>query len=495
MKNSERGRVVPAFSRCLRLALSLLALAALAACAYPTRNVEATALSHIPGTELVPDRDTLIIVTASGGGTRATALTLSVLRALAQVQLPSGTTMDRSIDVISSVSGGSVAAGYFAYAGPSGLDALERDFVRQDMMGKLLSRGLNPVGLIRLATPGVERIDLLIDQLDSTLFHGATFEDLRSRPHSYLILNAGDMVTGTPFSFTQDTFNLLCSDLSKLKLSTAVAASAAFPVALSPVTLTNYSPCPAEKGKIPVWATNAAGSDWNENPSRVMRGRAAVAYAQGNGGDPADPAAPPKKYIHLLDGGITDNLGVNEPYRLLTSQDVSPSLFNRVSQGHVKRVIWVMINARSAPPSNLDTQHATPGMIDMFLGTVDSAIDSKSASNIVLIQDSLKAEWAAAAQSLPPELGANLKAASDHLYVIKVDFDSIADTACRRRFHSVPTSWTLTGQQIDGVMAAGPALLVQAPQFDDALKDIGGTWRGPKPSLADACRLIAGAEP
>ena len=31
-----------------------------------------------------------------------------------------------------------------------------------------------------------------------------------------------------------------------------------------------------------------------------------------------------KKYIHLLDGGIADNLGVSEPYRLLTSDDVPP---------------------------------------------------------------------------------------------------------------------------------------------------------------------------
>ena len=49
----------------------------LAACAYPVRNLPAAQLSHIPGTVLVPDGETLIIVTASGGGTRATALASS----------------------------------------------------------------------------------------------------------------------------------------------------------------------------------------------------------------------------------------------------------------------------------------------------------------------------------------------------------------------------------------------------------------------------------
>jgi len=480
--------------RCKFAMFGAAAVAVLAACSYPTRNIEATTLSHIPGDRLVGDRETLVIVTASGGGTRATALTLSVLRALSHIKLPDNT-MDNSIDVISSVSGGSVAAAYFAYAGPPGLDTLEHDFVRQDGMQHLLLHGLNPVGLARLSTPSVERIDLLIDYLDGSLFRGATFGQLTNDgAHAYLILNAGDMVAGTPFSFTQDTFNLLCSDLRALKLSTAVAASAAFPVALSPVTLTNYSPCKAESGTVPPWATNAASSDWSENPARVMRGRTAVAYAEGNAGDASDPGALPKRYIHLMDGGIADNLGITEPFRLLTTQDVSPSLFNRISQGRVKRIIWVLINARSSPPSQLDTQHATPGLLDMFLGTVDTGIDSKTSSSIVEVQDALQAEWAAAAQSLPGELGANLDQAAKHLFILKVDFDAIENPVCRRQFHSVPTSWTLTDKQIDAVLAAGPALLLQAPQFNRAMGDAGGSWTGPRPTLASACRLIAAAQ-
>ena len=68
----------------------------------------------------------LVIVTASGGGTRATALTLSVLRGLDRILLPDGSTLAQKVDVLSSVSGGSVAAGYFALKGRDGLDTLER---------------------------------------------------------------------------------------------------------------------------------------------------------------------------------------------------------------------------------------------------------------------------------------------------------------------------------------------------------------------------------
>lgn len=59
-------------------------------------------------------KETLVIVTASGAGTRATALTLSVLRGLDGITLDSCAILAQKIDLISSVSGGSVAAGYFA---------------------------------------------------------------------------------------------------------------------------------------------------------------------------------------------------------------------------------------------------------------------------------------------------------------------------------------------------------------------------------------------
>ena len=221
------------------LAIAVVA-AVLAACSYPERNDELDDLDPregyrwrtLAGGEL---DDTLLIVTASGGGTRATALALSTLRGLERLKLASGASLAEEIDVISSVSGGSVAAGYFALSGTAGFDALEQNFIRRDGISALLWKGLNPVGLFELATPSRERSDLLIDYLDETLFNQATFESLRlvgKRP--FLILNATDMVEGTPFSFTQNRFDLICSDLGQFKLSVGVAGAAARPRPLSP---------------------------------------------------------------------------------------------------------------------------------------------------------------------------------------------------------------------------------------------------------------------
>jgi NTE family protein len=472
--------------RHLTLLIAMLAL--LAGCGYPVRNQIATQTSKdapyswatLPAD---PDEGTLVVVTASGGGTRAAALVAAVLQTMHHVRLPDGNSLADEIDIISSVSGGSVTAGYFALHGTAGLDRLTSDFIRRDGMTTLAWRGLNPVGLARLSTPAEERIDLLIDYLDEQLFHQATFADLAAKKRRpYLILNAGDMVEGTPFPFTQYTMDLLCSDLGSVKLSTAVAASAAFPVALSPVTLTNYAPCPGLVSR-PVWINQALATSWHTDPARHTAGRVADAYATGR-----------KRYIHLLDGGIADNLGVAEPYRLLSNEDVSPLLRNQIRAGQIGRIVFVMINARSFSPSELDSDPATPGMIDMLLASINSSIDRATFSTGERLRQLLTqffANEARAAESRKqPEIAENFRRVAKNTHYIAIDFDAIRDAGCRQSFHSIPTTWALPDAQIDGLMAMGEALFAEHPSYREMLSAMGARPDQAFRSIQEACNTL-----
>lgn len=487
--------------RFLAHCLGALLVLALLGCAYPTRNQEAQVISDSSGyrwDNLKPGKleDTLVIVTASGGGTRATALTLSVLSALDKVVLPGGGTLAREVDVISSVSGGSVAAAHFALAGPDGFKALEDDFIRRDGIGALLGAGLNPVGLARLSTMGRERIDLLIDYLDRQLFEGARYQTLLDRGRRpYLLLNAADMVEGVPFAFTQRKLDLLCSDLARLPLATAVAASAAFPVALSPVTLTNYQPCAAVDGRRwpPAWVEAslddpadpfAEPSLWYDNQRRATLGRAEYAYSLGRNA----PAGEQKRYVHLLDGGIADNLGVFEPYRMLTTRDTRPSFLADIDSGRITKLVFIVINARSFATSDLDRSPATPGMLDMLAASINAPIDRATASTADQLRDLLLDKFRqldladkTAAERFQ-KLGRNTA-------LISVDFDAIADQGCRRKFQGIPTSWTLERAQIDAVLQVGGALLANDPAFADLLR-ITAAPRPALPSLKETCETL-----
>ena len=96
----------------------------------------------------------------------------------------------------------------------------------------------------------------------------------------------------------------MSSEIGRSSISSTYGESAAFPVALSPVTLTNYSRCPAQEGKAwpPAWVaaniddpgTGEGESLWHDNPQRATLGRAENAYALGKEGGER-----PKLFIHL----------------------------------------------------------------------------------------------------------------------------------------------------------------------------------------------------
>ena len=458
----------------------LIVAFALSACGYPTRNQLLTDPVHpvkgYRGGQILegPLPKTLVVLTISGGGTRASALGYGVMRALSAVKLKGGDgSLLHAVDMVSSVSGGSVPAAFLALRGPEQLEEFKSAFLTEDGIGRLLWRLLNPYGLLMISTERTERIDPLIDWFDDTLFDGATYRDLRSpeaasgwrRP--YVILNAADMAAEAVFPFHQWRFDLLCSNLEKLPLAVAVAASAAFPVALSPVTLVNYSEpggCKAQKNAIggvwpPEWLRHTdddpappgqAGTSIYTNASRVHRARTGKGYID------HDAAGMRRPYVHLLDGGIADNLGLAEPIRLLTTREIPPSLLSHIDRGRIDRILMLMVNARSDPDSDLDQSKATPGILDMLGATTGSAIDNATFGRLQQLRETIRDLITAAIGT--PEAGLAIDQAL-------VDFDMIGNPDCRRRFKNIATSWTLEGAGVDALIGIAEALMWKDPGF------------------------------
>ena len=99
----------------LLLACALLATGCATAVAYraPVAGPQMTCI--IPA----PEPDLVVGVALSGGGSRAALFGASGLEALAQVRAPGGASVLDQVTHLSSVSGGSVAASYYAMKKPS----------------------------------------------------------------------------------------------------------------------------------------------------------------------------------------------------------------------------------------------------------------------------------------------------------------------------------------------------------------------------------------
>jgi len=175
----------------------------------------------------------------SGGGIRATLFHLgAILRINEMGHL-------REIERIASVSGGAIGAGLLARV----WDRLEWDggratnlkTVYQPLVMRLAGLPLDiPIVLLGLI-PFVSPARLLAWVLDLLFFRGLTLQDLPKQGDGpRFIFNASDLATGTLFRFSQPymgTYLVGLVEKPTVKVAVAVAASAAFPPLVSPLTL------------------------------------------------------------------------------------------------------------------------------------------------------------------------------------------------------------------------------------------------------------------
>ena len=187
-----------------------------------------------------------IVASFSGGGARASALSYGVLRELARTPIVWEGHRKRLVDeinIINALSGGSFTAAYYALYHDRIFHDFEYRFLRKDWESELRARILrSPKNWLRLLSPYFGRAHILSELLDEALFDRHTFNDLVSSDQRPIIfLHASDMATVSRFEFNQRQFDLICSDLSKLPLSVATAASSALPLILSPLSLKNYA--------------------------------------------------------------------------------------------------------------------------------------------------------------------------------------------------------------------------------------------------------------
>lgn len=490
-----------------------------AACSAPVRNVKLAddsplGLDAKTGYRLIVARrgqqhgvgKTLIVASFSGGGTRGTALAAGALKAMGStVWTATGRSMADEIDIVSSASGGSVTAAHFGLFGIAGLEKLERNFIRKNNISALVLNALRPDHLLLLATPRRARIDSLIDVFRERLFSGPdgkalTYGNLLDRdwiqkqqadgaPHRappYVILNASDMGSGTVFPFIQDWFDLICSDLAKFPIAAAVGASAAFPVALSPVLLKNHTTdgCAAQeaarmRGEWPSksWA-NAIKTSPYVNPSRNRRAQIQAQYIE--------EGSKSKRFVHLLDGGIADNLGISEPLHLLSAATAEGSLRQAILDLDIKRIVWVVVNARSEKGAELDASDATPGTIDQLLAVSNAGVDNTTFARLYQMRNTLRdvltrdiqnqidnavlagngtAEWVQRLRERRLKILRNLD-----IQIIPVDFDFVGMDSCRKALKGIKTWWNLPDREIDLLLAVGSALVYRAPDYADLYK-------------------------
>ena len=277
------------------------------------------------------------------------------------------------------------------------------------------------------------------------------------------------MANGAPFEFTQDEFDFIGSDLSAFHVGGAAAASSAFPFLLSPVSLRSYPPAPGFE--IPRDVSRALETR-EINPSRYNWARQRLDLMAGK--DDKD-----KKWVHLLDGGLADNIGLRS---ILRAYDRSGGFIaQRINAGHIKRLIVIAVNARTDPPEpagaigrarrrlheDRDREHGKPQrryarLCDQSPERARAGGDERGLCNQRLI--------GCGAQPLP--------SFAQDLWTcfVEISFEGLPSPA-REEFLNLPTTFSLPEESLKKLIGVAGTLLDDSSSFQKLLRALRGETR------------------
>jgi len=403
--------------------------------------------------------DSLFMVASfSGGGARASALSYGVLRELAKTQIVwegYRKNLADELNIINALSGGSFTAAYYALYHDRIFSEFESRFLRKNWEHELRARILqSPRNWLRLLSPYFGRAHIFAELLDENLFAGATFNDLVSSSQRPIVfIHASDMATVSRFEFNQRQFDLICSDLSKLPLSVATAASSALPLVLSPISLKNYA---GECGlETPAYLTETKRTSWGRRRANELR-----SYID----------AKKRPYIHLLDGGLADNMGMRSVLELSALVNDLEATFEILGVKKVRKLVFLMVSAETAPDLSHYELDELPSLTRVLNALVDIPINRYSDDTMELMRQAV-VQWQTQLHQRA-QTDKSVFAPDAEIYFINASLSELEDPVERGHLMSIPTNLALTDSQVDDLLLAGSKLIRNDKDFQRLVRDL-----------------------
>ncbi|AWM87534.1 patatin [Microvirga sp. 17 mud 1-3] len=426
------------------------------------------------GWPLGPDQfgSTVVGVAFSGGGMRASAFSYGVLNELDRYQVMTDRGPQRMtdmIDLVSGVSGGSVTAAYFGLRGRDGLPTFRSRFLEQNAE-QGFDTDVSLANVLRIVNDGgVNDRSKFPKWLDDNLFDGATYADLFARKRPLVWIAASDIYSRVPFVFEPVTFSVLCSDLSKVRLSEAVAASAAVPGLFVPLNVENYgSSC---GGHVPQFYQR--GADDPAAPATLKASAEAMVRYRN------DPER--FRYVKLLDGGLTDNFGIHSLAIARTNRDRPYMPMTAEQAVRVKRFLFLVVDAGRGPAGNWPAHLASPTGMELAGIVTDVAIDSgvyKGYDYFTTIMKGWQSDLKRWRCSLSSDEVLKLRGTLDGWRCADVTFtvgrvsSEDAGPEMRQRMDKVPTRFQLDPATLDTVIETGATALRNNAIFRRFIKGV-----------------------
>ncbi len=445
-------------NRCQRLYAVLLTLL-LSGCASTARFPDNPPLiTARPVVTAYSQDSTILLLTISGGGSRASAFAYGVMEALHQTPLttrPEAPSLLDKVDMISAVSGGSIIAAYYGLYGERLFETFREAFLERDVRNDIRQRMLSLDNLSRLSSTTFGSGDILDEYFRETLFGNQPLSALFDEQGPVVIINATDLFKGSRFGFTPELFSLICSDSNQFPVARAVAASSSVPLIFTPITLSNRA---GNCGyPVPDWIMTGL-AERTTNPRRYRLAKTWSRYLD----------QPEHPYIHLLDGGLADNLGLRAMIDQIIIHDGLNDSPTHAMVGQSRRIVLIEIDAAARLPIEWEKKPDHPPQAVILDAATTTPLSNYNFETKAYLHSQLgpwlQQNGAGACQekeSCPPDI-----------YIIEINLEDSPELISGQPLSTIPTDFNLPPQAAERLIEAGQQLLRQHPEFRRLLKDI-----------------------
>ncbi|MEQ9811639.1 MAG: patatin-like phospholipase family protein [Azospirillaceae bacterium] len=407
--------------------------------------------------------DTFLALAFSGGGKRSASFAYGFLEGLRQIDIGGGRSLLDEVDIIAGVSGGTFPATYYGLHRERIFSDFVDGFLRYDLEADIASLLLVPWNWRWAVDPFYGTNDAMAEIYDDLYLDGATYADLMAAGPPLIMVNATDITNGAVFSFTQDYFDLLCSDLLQEPIARALAASNGFPIVFTPITLNSY----AEDcgGRQPALLARYDSLAQTRNFDRLQ----AIADQFGAYLDPNET-----QYVHLMDGGIVDNLAMRsmlnaiQTIRLERASDVAAQI---LAQRPVTfdDIVLISVDGESALDTSWARQPTVSGLAQILSLVTGTQIDAYNVETLALahaeiaaLADLMTEQRCAASTTASPDMDACMPVSGT---VLHYSLRQIDDPAIRARLEAIPTGLSIPDEDVDLLVQQGSLRALQSAEL------------------------------
>jgi len=169
-----------------------------------------------------------------------------------------------------------------------------------------------------------------------------------------------------------------------------------------------------------------------------------------------------RKYVHFVDGGITDNLGLRALYDFIEVTGGVKETFKALHRQPPRRLVLISVNAATDPAPEMDKSNRQPSLDGIIAAESDVQLHRYNVSTLELMKRSL-ALWAKQASTRERPVTP---------YFIQLSFRDAQEPKWQIFFNQIPTSFSLTDEQVDKLIDAEHELLRNNPEYRRLMADL-----------------------